>query len=1455
MSRFQKFILMLCLVPSLVFADDASNSFLRFIKRIISRGLSSYRSTTIAHSEFEPSQASGEVVSNVNIFNGQPYYSIPLTSINARGILSWSLSLNYYGGIQPILQSSNESAPSGAYGLGWNLSTPYVAINHQGTVTTTDDFIYCDLGPYGGGQILQNDAGDYYVSTNPYIKVVPTVEFKQFLSWKFIMPDGSILYFGENDNSRRSQLRLGNVIAAYPANIAQTSSFVYRYDLSRVTDFNGTTSLRFGYSKIEETVAQGFSYTRESALSCIYWKYGNTTMDSVAFIYSPMNTNEYPGYGMAESKDAQRLYETRYLSKIKTFVQGVPYEEIALSQQVRHLEGYANKRYLLSVKDSVVGGETRSWFLNYDNINGLLNRVARPDNSFEHFSYSGVTLENFSDARSPVHPDTMCDTSGLHIQIPAVNKKNFYNSSVCTDEFCYSFLINAKNVNDRQDLYVQVYHNDGNYFSAPNRFQMNDKNRPVLYPSSNYFVMADSGGRSLQFYEWDGFGFVSRNSVIGDFFVDTTEIAGTIESIVVQENYFLVVENDNGIHRIYPVVRHPSTGNWTLLPKDKESCGFSNTSDYGDTIRNVNSNACLEWSNGIVVDASSTLFIVGENSENVLNVFSYKEGSFDELTSDISVFPDFGIQKKKNDTTYTMNFRRGLDGVSLSGNTLFVSFNWLGTEYVAAMYYDGLAFQQMAYEHWDDGAYQCGQNDFCGDAFTLMDNYVVEVSKAKRNVYLWRKKVDNGSVVYELNRNGIFPYSDTSHSIFVSATRDAVYLEERYATTRPVIQNGRYHNLLLYIPSDPEISVSDHTSELDSSIFNLRFSRSDPIVFYQTGLTGDSLLCPHGVLCRVKSYSHRRNFTADPFFLGDPFYEESLNFEFRSTASQNSCSNPDRLMAKTIVDSISGRNLVGLAQYSGRNFYYPQAYPVVERYWREGLADSTNLYTSFSYTQPNGIVEFNAHTLQAQFVAPMVSTVAFVNDDTVTKVRYDFIADLKWKPLVGYQKNLQGTLTKTRQYDRSGALRSLSRNIFALDSGAGRNWPNGLVVNLLDSSVNVSFDPSGNRMRTVDKNVLLDNESGQFMGTLRQAGPYYLFNQKILGRQMFVTGSDSMVFKNPIAQYSYVPFAVNPLTAIEAHDPSQVFLADSVASASRTDYSAVFPGMATSHYVWQAPVRVGKSFPLSTGWEKADTVIATDNYGHVKESARLTNVGLRSSCFIYEGRRVLLAGIFSGAACTDVALNTAESGSTNGWEMAQTVLDGVQVHAGLYSFKVVDGYGPTRNVSLKELHRYRYSYVISAYAFSTGVKPMLVAEFRRADKTFVKGIASYNPVDEPFRPNKWQRYEIEIPYSELVSDGMFADTSADDHLRIWLGTGDPTGDSSRVVFVDDFVAYPSSSAFAMTSYDKAGLPLSTMGMDFRKTEFVYDKNHRRRTVRDSKGRIFVDNAKHRLDENLGGENE
>ena len=1464
MKVFWKFLILGCLLPSIVSANVFSDAAVKILNRIFSKGQSNYRSTTIAHSEFVPSQASGKVVSNVNIFNGQPYYSIPLTSINARGI-SWNLNLNYYGGILPILQSSNESAPSGLYGLGWNMSSPYVAVNHQGTVTSTDEFYYCDLGPYGSGQILQNSDGDYFVSTNPYIKVVPTVLNKRFIKWKFIMQDGTTLYFGESENSRRSQLYLGNVIAAYPANIVNAGDFTYRFDLSRITDFNEATSIFFEYSKIEEPVVQGKSYTRESALSSIYWKDGNVTVDSISFEYLPMQLSEYPGYGIMEAKNTQRLYETRYLSKVKSFVQGNLYEIMILEQELYQIPAFAEKRYLRFVRDSIYLGETRAWTLEYDSENGLLNKVKLPNNFIDYFGYQSFPLSESSDAISSFVPDTMRSSSGQIVPINEKNKKNYSNYSTCTEEFCYVSLKYAL-LADYQHLFIQVYHNDGNYFSNPFQFQWNGKKSPYLFISSNYFIMADVGGRQIDFYEWDGFKFINKNLEVGDILSDTTNFLGTIENVVVQDNFFLIVEKNGDTRTIYPVVRHPSTGQWTFLDKDKSRCGFANVSNYGQTIRDGNSNACLEWSNSIVVTASPSMFVVGESKHDVLNVFAFKDSTFNELTSNPSVFYDLGAQYVANGVTYTMNFQKVLDGITLSGNTLFLSINDSGEENIVAMYFDGMTFNLMANEIWDDGNRQCASGqDFCGDEFVITENYVVEISKAKDKVFLWRKKMLNGNIVFDLENTEIFNFDGEHNNISYSVTKDALYLEEQYPSTRPVIRDGKYHNRLLYIPRDPLFPFLDCTSELDSNVFDLHFSQSDPIVFYQTGRTNENKLCANTDVCLVAPYSRMRNFVKVPFFRTSAYPELSLHFNYSVQPNQTYLSEPNRLMARSIVDNESHSNLIGLVQFSGQNFTGPQAYPVVERSWRGNWQDSTNCYTTFSYAGNNNssITEFNSNTLQAQFVSPEVNTKAFVNNATLSKITYDFIADLKEYPLDGYRKNLQGTLKMIRNYDRSGALRSRMQNVFTVDSGSGVNWPNGLVVNLKDSTIVMSVDPIGNRMQVESKNVLLDNESVRFRGSYRQSYPFYLFSQNILESQVLVNNSNNMTFRNPVAWYSYVPFRHDPLDAIKNSDPAQVFFEDSVASASKIVYSSKFPGMAVSHYSWQAPLRSGNGFPLSSGWVLADTVISTDDYGHVTENAVLTNVGLRSNCNVYEGHRVLLAGTFVGAACSDVALTTAEHGSRNGWEMAQTVLDSApthteryaRVHSGMYAFKVTDGFGPTRNISLKELHRYHYSFIVSGFALSAEARPMLVVEFRRADNSIVRVVASNEPVGENFKPNRWQRYEVEIPYAELVANGMFADTTADDHLRIWLGTGMPAGNQSKVIYVDDFVAYPSSSVFSVTSYDKAGLPITVMDMNFQKNEYVYDKNHRKRAVRDSKGRIFSDNAQHRFGENMGVDND
>ena len=868
----------------------------------------------------------------------------------------------------------------------------------------------------------------------------------------------------------------------------------------------------------------------------------------------------------------------------------------------------------------------------------------------------------------------------------------------------------------------------------------------------------------------------------------------------------------------------------------------------------------MEWP--ISVDASPTMFIVGQKGYNVLNVFAYQDGSFNELTKSTSVFQDYGVQKTSNGKTYTMNFQGGLGGVTLTKNTLFMTFNKAdNVQQIVGLYFDGVSFQEMANEIWNEGYPQCDRDNVCGDKFVITENFVVEISKAKSKVFLWRKKYENGRIIFELNRDSeIFYFDGSNNNVFYSVSKDAVYLEERYSSTRPVIRDGRYHNKLLYIPSNPSLPGLDRTHELDNNIFDLQFSQSDPVVFFQTGRTDDNNLCTNEGLCRVGPYSRMRNYAGVPFFRGLATPEYPLNFNYFTSSNQSLVSAPNRLMSRTIIDKESNSNLIGLVQFSGQNYTSPQAYPVVDRFWKGNSYNQTNRYTKFSYagTENSSIVEFNTHTQQAQFVSPEVSSVAFKNNVTVSKTTYDFVADLKDDGLVGYQKNLQGALRMVRNYDRSGTLRNRVQHVFALDSGNGRKWPNGLVINLIDSTKSMLIDPIGNRIYAMEKNVFLDNKSGLFRGTLDQVEPYYIFTQKIFEDQLLDINPDNMIFRNPVARYNYVPFDQSLLVSIKYSNPSQVFFEDSVASASKTSYSSKFPGMASAHYRWQAPLRNGHGFPLSSGWVLADTVISVDDYGHVTENSVLTNVGMRSSCNIYEGRRVLLSGSFSNTACSDVALTTAEHGNLNGWEMAQTVLDSfpvfdgryAQTHSGLYVFKVTDGFGPTRNIALKELHRYRYSYVVSGFAFSSSARPVLVVEFRRADNSIARVVGSYEPVGESFKPNRWQRYEIEIPYTELVADGMFADTASGDYLRIWLGTGSPTGNSSKVIYVDDIVAYPSSSTFSVTSYDKAGLPITTMDNNFQKVEYVYDRNHRKRAVRDSKGRIFSDNAKHRIGENM-----
>lgn len=1481
---FFKIIVSLALAPTFCAAASSSPSSavksLFMDNRIYSVNLSQNYKATIAHSEFDPSQGSGEVVSNVNVFSGMPYYQIPLMGLNARGVLSWNFVLTYNGSsVAPQLNSAKIRSSSGPLGLGWSMVTPYVSVNHMGTATSMDDVLYCNLGPYGGGQILQNEHGNFFVSTNPYIKVkpvydtsIPVYEAPRIVSWEFTMQDGYKMFFGETFNSQRTLKSRGNVVGAHPASAAGAKDLIYQYDLSRFSNFDESTNIQFEYSHVYEAVAPNVYYVRESALSSVYWQSYGVTVDSIALIYADKHPTEYPGYQTGDAKDQQRVYETRFLSQMQSFARGSEKEELTFSYNFvpSEVEFSSYNRNLLGIKDSVVSGESRNWQFFYDETNHLLTSIVLPNKAVESYEYKDIDLSKYADTHAPSPTEVMKDENGNPIALSDKDLDEYVNSASCTEKFCFAQLTVPSG--KKKNLYVQVYQNNGNYYGDSKTFVLLNAENPIVRFASNYFILADVEGETLDFYEWNGFDFVNKDNDVGSIFTNSSLFEGEIENVFVEENYALIVEEDDDDRYIHSVVKDQTSGKWTVISfKSDTKCTFANIYDYGDKIRSEKSDYCLEWDDEIMVQTSPSMFIVSHKDEKVVNVFSFNGSSFEELSQNKHLFPYIGIQKTDGDDFYSTNFKMGIANMTLSGNTLILDFQKDKTEYVCFFYFDGNTFQLLLKDPFKM------KKDYGPGYFYVQSDYVVGVLPSISNVVYWHKFLQgDGSVTYARESDVVFPFDGEKNTVYVSGAIDAFYLEELKPSGRPVVKDGRYHNVLMGVPWEFPWVLVDHTSELGLYDHEYKFSPSDPIVYFDELTYSGGLCDKDGVTCTIGAYSRGKNYYGTSVFRSAKFVEYNFNLMGKWMDKNRVVSNADRMMMISIVEQTTKQNLIALGQYSGENFTAPKEVTVVESFKRfHGLESFgvASLYTEFDYGNPNNPVkpaqaEFNVHTQQPQFKNVTVKTYSTGNALPLSETKYEFVVDLKNAPLTGIAINTQGSVKKQENYDASGALRSsitYKYDVYRADDKFWTNeekWPDGLYVNFLDSTHSIQTDNNGNAMSSYTKNVMMDPISGQFFGVVSKNGDKYAFTQNVLETQTVTRNGESYKFTNPIWNINYVPFDTDPMPEVQKVESSVALknlsilripvFRDSVAFASKVEYFADKPHLTKADSSWR-PMNEhhGAFYDVYREYTVENAVVSVNGFGQVTESMSRNVNGMRSSCTVYEGLRSLPTITFPGAACSDVAGTTAEEGDLNGWEMAQTELDGVQVYDGLYSFRVTDGFGPTRNIKLKEIKKYKYDFVISGFAYSTGTYPILMAEFRRGkDNSIARAKFSVLPVSGKFEAKKWQRYELEIPYDTLIADGMFDNPDDDDYLRIWFGFGEPQNNPSRVMFVDDFVAYPTSSTFALKNYDTMGLPISSMSANFERQEIVYDKNHRPRSTRDSKGRIFTDNAKHLMNENV-----
>lgn len=1512
-------------VCTLVFGGSnvqAGNSeTLNFNKRIFSsythEGSKLYRSPLISHSEFAPSPSSGKIVSNVNIFNGQPYYNVPLTKVEAND-LSWDVSLFYYGGIQPSLRNNNETAPAGKYGLGWSMSLPFVSINHQGTVSTLDDFIYCNLGPYGGGQILQNEEGAFFVSGNPYVKVIPTVENNQFVSWLFVMPDGNKMFMGETSQHRRFQYGLGNIISANPVSVMRSEVYYYRFDISRFSNFKETTNINFSYGfDYVGITSDTRQYVRDAWPTKISWNNQGEEVESIVFSYGEKESDdctlnctgaEYYTYYGFQAKDNQRVYESKYLSKIEKYVGQERVQSFDFEYSKKQTESGSYKRFLDEVAVSVVGGDTRKWIFKYHPENLMLSSIENPDKIKSHYDYRNLPIfkgkevttgENADGSlKLPNEIDVMRDASGDIVPFDVNHKDKYSNEVYCTDETCYAVL-KKKQDDGKQSIYVQVYHSNGNFFEKVGQFTHTNLNNPQLKYTSNNFVITDIGGNRTFFYRWDTNRFVpGLDELSGDVIIYALA-DGTVEDVQLNDNFILIVKKNanGGKFQILPFVKNTSSGKWKRLPTGID-CGFANTADYGSVIRaSKTEGTCLEWNTRIKVVSSNNLFAVANS--RVVNIFEYDgESSFRDLTNMEkygSVIDDEGVQRKKDGLVYTMFFMYEITGLYLSGNTLIITLKEdENNQYIYALQYDGSMFQKLLLAK---------RGNLDASVFYISEKYVLQVDYKEGRVNYYSKaqyKKDGEERIHlskwlDGDNMNKFRFNPQKNIAYVSCARDAYYVEERDKETGRAVVDvnlNKYNNMLMEVL--PYDVLADRTSELPFDAYDLHFSSSDPIVMFKRGTQKGNPNRPCDgteTTCEVSFYSQNRYFNEisvnselynqnTKFFRDNPAKVLNITIDYLAPGKGNIISNVNRLVLRSILDEKSGTNIIMKSMYSGKNYDSPTDYPVVSSFWVEnGLKRPLNdvIETAFEYkaADEENVMEFNANTLSAQFgIVDVISRVRY-NKSFVSKDRYKFIVD--WddpnmnKRLYGFERVRIGSLIEDAHYETDEINyrnKTTYEYVFERDS----KWPSGLYTNNLQYVMSIKSDADGNKWAISTSNYLVDNKSGEYRVTVNGDYSHSMVAQKIVQTQSISDEKNTYEFRNPqyILTYKQYGKDINSKILEKVEEAKRSpgkenlpLIEKSVVGAVKYVYDVEWPNAVNIEYKWNPLNTSLKPGSLDNlGFIPQKEVVSRNKYGQVEELRQRTISGMRSSCTIREGLRHLPTVEFRGAACSDVAAATGEHENItlrsdefdlslldNGWEMVKASLDSNQVFDGLYSYSVFAGYGPTKNIPIKEINVYKYDYVVSAYIYAVDDKPALTVEIRQANGNVVGTKITRDPVHELFQKKRWQRYEVVLSFDELTKSGLvFKDMNSEDYLRIWVGSG-PNGNELNRIYVDDIVAYPSSSTFELNSYNRLGQKISSLNSNFVRNEVVYDKNHKQRTIRDGMGRIFNDQARHLLGEN------
>jgi hypothetical protein len=1450
----------------------------------------------------------GKVVHGINLFTGQPSYSISLGGMNVRGV-GFPISLGYSGSNRAMVKGSNDEFPTSWVGLGFSLVTPFVVVNHKGSYGTFDDFWYCNLGPYGGGQLLADSiTGRFYVSTNPHIKVAfdtaTSGEYAgQFTKWVFTFPDGKKMVFGEDTNAQRYVFYNKNLIKASPYAATPLPKFIYRWDLRTLYDTipgrSPRNKIQFEYDRFKDTVFNNQAYIREGYVKNIKWLEGAQEVERYEFKTVAKGSNEYVGYSSSEPKDQPKLFETRRLDSLKCFTEG------ALDHYYKFVQRTQKKALLDTIKvyypDLKSGAPVRDsgWTFTYNDSNSfyLLQSVTGPDAKVTAYNYTPMSFSG-TDGDQDVHNYIM--KRGDHIsEIPLPSdtaKLALWNlSTSCDSRFCYMVVKDGDGdtlpgqFGIKQKMYVEIKRNLGNYFDTTGinasvspadtitaRFEVGNTTDSAsnwdLFYGNNYVIVAGSASGTVKTYEFDGIRWAEKFPFAGD--TRYSNGFGSRIKVVASGNYFLVQKMTTPSEVIVAVRKD---NGWTSLNRNTASCQFTNKGVYGDSIRQAGSTKCFEWAlDSLTLSLSSNYFTVLDQHTSIFSIYAVNAND-SAFTNISTAFPvasaPSGVQIQK--TGYNMNWEKQVVNVITAGDYMFIqsidSYN--GTNYplyVHGFYFDGQVLKEVLYYPY---------SSISATPVSLYPGfgYFISANPSNGEILFWQLGKD-GQGAPKYPTAGYQVRTDLNSSYYpIIRTSPSAFTVEYYSSAasmglRPRASGTDYASYLYQVDRSLSQGFQDRSSNLVVSggkkLFNLSFS-PDNVMVGTHGINGSSLCDPSADVgpCTITYYSapiHPEDLTN----IVRP--AEMQSFAYNSgwksyKQAQDVMSNAERLMTRVTLDSTGGTRRIRYRhyQFDGKGYGTPDSVFVVSTVQTQaGLGfNRFNDITDYLFAPSPAnteAIEFNSNLLMPQFEAGYLMPIG----DTLPSIgmlQTVFHLDLQYHPLSGKAMFLNGTEAYSGRVSNTGD----SGVVQTVVNVPYRNpaWPRVLYVNRPKASYSNQIAKNGGILSdtTYYFNYCDSNSAPRF--TLSVNRP-----QKILLQQNIF---DSLGFAKQSMAYRLSSFP--DTSQLKTWAGGTAYSNTGVINASKAVMSGYY---AQEDSLWRerddtlsdASLKAGIApvFKLDENWLPASKITLRDsnNFFQVLESKVVKNkvsgpLGERYASYFYEGLRSDPVATVSNAKYANCAILLGENGNAGlaggaldyrgKWSNPGATFSTSRAHTGRYSIKVVDNYGPTANDTLKDVRTLGFGYRVSAWIYSDTGTPVLAVERRLSNGT-LQDITYGTPVSGSASTKKiWQRWEAKLNYVQLTNGSLF--NGNNDYLRIWVGTGGPVGDNKKVIYVDDIVCVPSNANFSLSTYDKRGIATSTTSSNL--IPVYYDLNPRGgvSAVRDDKYRIFGAVAGHKMGEN------